>query len=99
MEIILGKTRYVVIDNVLYHLAGDKSLRIVLPKEERFTVFKKVHQGKFAEMQKSSHASQPLVELNNRLTGGLTCARTLQVGAEHVKYVLHGRWENQSSPT
>jgi len=46
-EVILGKTRYVVIDNVLYHLTGDKSLWIVLPKKERFAVFKEVHQGKF----------------------------------------------------
>jgi len=42
-EVILGKTRCVVIDNVLYHLTGDKSLQIVLPKEERFAVFREVH--------------------------------------------------------
>ena len=33
-ELILGKTRYVIIEDVLYHLTADKSLRIVLPKEE-----------------------------------------------------------------
>ena len=30
-ELILGKTRYVVIDDTLYHATADMSLRIVLP--------------------------------------------------------------------
>ena len=47
-ELILGKTRYAVIDNVLYHLSDDKSLCIVVPQAERYFVFKEVHQGRFA---------------------------------------------------
>ena len=47
-ELILGKTRYAVIDNVLYHLSEEKSLRIVVPQAERYFVFKEVHQGRFA---------------------------------------------------
>ena len=39
------KSRYVLIDNILYHLAVDNSLRIVLPKENRLAVIKKVHKG------------------------------------------------------
>ena len=46
-EIILGKSRYVLMDNVLYHLSAGNSLRIVLPKEDRLAVFKEVHEGKF----------------------------------------------------
>ena len=47
-ELILGKTRYVVIEDVLCHLLADKSVQIVLPKEERMAVFKKVHQWRFS---------------------------------------------------
>ena len=47
-ELILGKTRYIVMEDVLYHLSADKSLQIVLPKEERMAVFKEVHQGRFS---------------------------------------------------
>ena len=47
-ELILGKTRYVIIEDVLYHLSADKSLQIVLPKEERMAVFREVHQGRFS---------------------------------------------------
>ena len=43
-ELILGKTRYVVIDNVLYHLSDDQSLRIVPSQADRYAVFKEVHQ-------------------------------------------------------
>ena len=35
-ELILGKTRYVIIEDVLYHLSADKSLRIVLPKKKEW---------------------------------------------------------------
>ena len=47
-ELIFGKTRYVIIEDVLYHLSADKSLQIVLPKEERMAVFKEVHQGRLS---------------------------------------------------
>ena len=47
-ELILGKSRYVVIDDTLYHVTADMSLRIVLPKEDRLRVFHEVHQGRFA---------------------------------------------------
>ena len=47
-ELILGKTRYVIIEDVLYHLSADKSLQIVLPKEERMAVFREVHQGRLS---------------------------------------------------
>jgi len=47
-ELILGKTRYVMIDNVLYHLSDDQSPSIVLPQADRYAVFKEVHQGRFA---------------------------------------------------
>ena len=47
-ELILEKTRYVIIEDVLYHLSADKSLQIVLPKEERMAVFKEVHQGRLS---------------------------------------------------
>ena len=36
------------IEDVLYHLTADKSLQIVLPKEEKIVVFREVHQGKFS---------------------------------------------------
>ena len=42
-EIVMVKSRYVLIDNILYHLAVDNSLRIVLPKENWLAVIKKVH--------------------------------------------------------
>ena len=47
-ELILGKSRYVVIDDTLYHVTANMSLQIVLPKEDRLSVFHEVHQGRFA---------------------------------------------------
>ena len=47
-EIILGKVRYTLIDGILYHIGMDKSLQIVLPKQDGYNIFKEVHQGKFA---------------------------------------------------
>lgn len=44
----LGKSRYVLVDNILYHSSTNNSLRIVLPEEDQFAVFKEVHQGRFA---------------------------------------------------
>ena len=46
--LILGKSKYVVIDNTLYHVTANMSLRIVLLKEDRLAVFHEVHQGKLA---------------------------------------------------
>ena len=46
-EMILGKSRCVLIDTILYLLSADNSLRIVLPKE-RLAVFKEVYGGRFA---------------------------------------------------
>ena len=36
------------IDGILYHVGMDKSLQRVLPKQDRYNIFKEVHQGKFA---------------------------------------------------
>ena len=47
-ELILGKTRNTLINGILYHLGIDQSLQIVLPRQDRYCVFKEVHQGKFA---------------------------------------------------
>ena len=41
-ELILGKTRYTLINGILYHLGIDQSLQIVLPKHDRYDVFKEV---------------------------------------------------------
>ena len=43
----MGKTRYTLINGILYHLGIDQSLQIVLPKQDRYDVFREVHQGKF----------------------------------------------------
>ena len=41
-ELILGKNRYIVLEDVLYHLSADKSC------VERMAVFKEVQQGRFS---------------------------------------------------
>ena len=46
-ELTLGKTRNTLINGILYHLGIDQSLQIVLPRQDRYDVFKEVHQGKF----------------------------------------------------
>ena len=37
-EIILGKARYTLIDGILYHVGMDKSLQIVLPRQDRYNI-------------------------------------------------------------
>ena len=44
----LDKIRYTLINGILYHLGMNNSLQIVLPKQDRYDMFKEVHQGKFA---------------------------------------------------
>ena len=44
-ELTLTRMHYEVIDDVLYHIEPDKTLRIVVPKVERKVVFDKVHSG------------------------------------------------------
>ena len=44
-ELTLTRTQYEVIDDVLYHIEPDKTLRIVVPKVERKVVFDEVYSG------------------------------------------------------
>ena len=44
-ELILNKAQYEVIDNVLYHIESDKTLRIVPPTVDRKGLFEAAHRG------------------------------------------------------
>ncbi len=46
-ELVLAKTQYVVIDDILYHLQADKSLRVIPPKGDREKLFHEAHDGAF----------------------------------------------------
>ena len=46
-EIVLLSAQFEVLENVLYHIELDKSLRIVLPQEDRRRVFDQAHAGVF----------------------------------------------------
>ena len=47
-EIILNKGQYVLVDDILYHVAGDGTLRIVPPGEDRERLIQEAHGGKLA---------------------------------------------------
>ena len=44
-ELVLAKSLYEVLDGVLYHVAPDKTLRIVLADSQRRPLFDQVHAG------------------------------------------------------
>ena len=46
-ELVLSKTQFEIKDGVLYHLEGDKTLRIVPPSDSRKELFDDVHKGIF----------------------------------------------------
>ena len=46
-ELTLTKNQYELVDETLYHLEADKTLRIVLPEASRQEVFEEVHGGRF----------------------------------------------------
>ena len=47
-ELILNRKQYVLMDNILYHLAPDNTLRIIPPKEYREGIIREVHNGRLA---------------------------------------------------
>ena len=46
-KLLASKSSFVLIDNVLYHQEPDKTLRIITPLADRYTLFKKAHAGRF----------------------------------------------------
>ena len=46
-KLLAGKSSFVLLDNVLYHQEADKTLRIVVPEADRYTLFKEMHAGRF----------------------------------------------------
>ena len=47
-ELAINKKQYVLMDNILYHLAPDNTLRIIPPKEDREKIIREAHNGKLA---------------------------------------------------
>ena len=47
-ELTLNRKQYVLMDNVLYHLASDNTLRIIPPVKDRHEIIKEAHSGKLA---------------------------------------------------
>ena len=47
-ELALNKDRYVLVDNVVYHIAMDGTLRIVSPVKDRKGLIQEAHGGKLA---------------------------------------------------
>jgi len=46
-ELILGRSQYMLNDEILYQVETDKTLRVVVPKSDREDLFMKAHPGKF----------------------------------------------------
>ena len=91
-ELILGKTRCVVIDDTFYHVSADISLRIVLPKEDRLLVFHEVHQGRFAGHLRDA-------KVHNQIGKTYWWPNMHSDISRPVRYVLRGKWENLLSRT
>ena len=50
-KMTLNKKQYVLMDNILYHLAPDNTLMIIPPKEDRESIIRKTHNGKLTRYQ------------------------------------------------
>ena len=44
-EIVLGRTQYTIVDNILYRVEPDKTLRVVMPESDREDLFNEAHSG------------------------------------------------------
>ena len=66
-KLLASKSSFVLIDNVLYHQEPDKTLHIVTPVADRYTLFKEAHAGRFG-----GHLEMPRHIANStEHTGGL----------------------------
>ena len=54
---LLNKGQYVLVDNVLYHVAIDGTLRIVPPSKDRERLLQEAHGGRLAGMQRYNLAN------------------------------------------
>ena len=83
-ELILGRSQYVLNDEILYRVETDKTLRVVVPKSDREDLFMKVHTGKFGghlrevkiHSKLSRHNWWPTIrqDINRWCRASLTCA-------------------------
>ena len=46
-ELALTKTQYEIVDDVLYHVEADKTLRVIPPEKDREKLFHEAHDGAF----------------------------------------------------
>ena len=46
-QLILSSSKFTILDNILYHIESDKTLRVVVPETERKVLFDEVHAGMF----------------------------------------------------
>ena len=47
-ELVLGASQFTIIDEVLYHVEPDKTLRVIPPTSDRHQLFKEAHEGSFS---------------------------------------------------
>jgi len=47
-EVTLNKKQYVLMDDILYHLVSDGTLRVIPPREDRMGIIKEAHDGKLS---------------------------------------------------
>ena len=47
-ELVLGKSQYTLLDNILYHIEPDHTLRVIPPTADRERLFKEAHEGPFS---------------------------------------------------
>ena len=81
---IIGKSRYVLLETIFYYSPVDNSFRIVLPKSDHLAVFKEAHQGKFAGYLRDA-------KIHSQLIYGQIYTKILWADAENVKYVHHNK--------
>ena len=46
-QLILSSSKFTILDNILYHIESDKTLRVVVPETERKVLFDEAHAGMF----------------------------------------------------
>jgi len=67
-ELTLNKTQYLLIDDILYHLVSDGTLRVISPRKDRTGIIKEAHDGKLSGNLRD-------VKIFGQISKSLVCAK------------------------
>jgi len=70
-KLTLNKKQYVLMDDILYHLVLDGTLRVIPPREDRMGIIKEAHDGKLSGHLRDAKVFGQI----NKSSGGLVCAK------------------------